>query len=180
MSNQQLLKGAFVRLSKNGTVKKVLPFQFNPEKLVRTFLHNSKTGEINESIRFRLVFNASDGMETEDPVILEHGIYPELAALEMLLEDQYNPYSGVFSRLLRSNNELNTFVWGSRTIPVFLQQLNIKEKLFNSHLKPVHAIIEVKLSVFNKSQLHGHSAGRRALETYLQQRNRIADTSGFQ
>jgi len=180
MSKQQLLKGAFVRISKTGTATKVLPFQFNPEELTRTFLHNSKTGESNELIRFRLVFNASDGMETEDPDILEQGIYPRLAALEMLLDGQYNPDSGVFSRLRGSNNELNTLVWGSRTIPVFLQQLKIKEKLFNSHLRPVHAIVEVKLRVFSKSQLHGHIAGRRALETYLEQRNRIADTLGFQ
>lgn len=180
MSEQPLLKGAFVRIAKNGIVKKVLPFQFNPDELIRTFLQNNKTGQMTESIRFRLVFNASDGMETDDPVMLEQGIYPWLAALEMLLEGQYNPHSGVFSRLRGSNNDLNTFVWGSRTIPVFLQQLRIKEKLYNSHLKPVHAIVEVKLRVFNKSQLHGHIAGRRALETYLKERNRIADTSGFQ
>ena len=180
MSKPPLLKGAFVRISKTGTTLKVLAFQFNPEKLIRTFQPDSKTGEMSESIRFRLEFHASDGMETEDPVMIEHGIYPSLAALEMLLEGQYNPSSGVFRRWRGRNTELNTFVWGGRTIPVVLHQVIIKEKLFNSRLKPVHAMVEVTLRVLNQSQLHGHSAGRRILETYLKERYRLAHTSGFQ
>lgn len=184
MSNHKIQKGALVKLEHQGAAKKILTFQFNPESLSRILTVSEDSGKIHEAIRFGLVFNASEGLEAEDEAIVEQGVYPQLAALEVLLENQYEQNSGwidiFFGRLFGSLDKgLVTLVWGQRVIPVRLLRVNIKEQVLNSQLKPIHAVVDIKLRILTKPDLSGHAAGLQALNAYRQQRNAIAETLGF-
>jgi hypothetical protein len=174
-------------------VPNVIVFQYNPE----TITHNwtapsaaagSKDGKPSEdpfavaglpgeTFGFTLAFDSNDMIADGNAVTAglaeASGVYPRLAALEML---QYpsgafsggliGTVSSAISSALSSNtpdastqtprNDVPTvlFVWGpQRIVPVRVTGLNITEKLYDTLLNPTHAEAQITLRVLTPDEV---------------------------
>lgn len=92
-----LLKGALVGVDPFNPLASVAVFQYYPETLTRTLTARAAgaqatrsealrlAGPPEETIRLEVEIDASDQLETADPIATSMGLHPTLAALEMLL-----------------------------------------------------------------------------------------------
>lgn len=182
MPTPRLLKGALTYAGTQAGSAQPVMFQFNPETLARLQVYSEHTNSITETIRFKLILNAMDGMEQELLDVVENGIYPQIAALEALLEQQSKQQrtTGWPDWLFPSRNApFLVLIYGERIIPVTIQRLNIKERLHNSQLKPIHATVDITLRVLTERELRGNVEGLMVLTRYKQYRHlkaRLADT----
>src|ERR1700754_775610 len=95
----RLLKGAIVGLDKNNPLASIIVFQYNPDTMTRRLgaraSGGSENSDLSESLRLTgprketytisVEVDAADQLERVDPITVASGIYPPLAALEMLL-----------------------------------------------------------------------------------------------
>ena len=108
----RLLKGAIVGLDKFDPVASVIVFQFNPDSMTRKLDPRTSgggdgdkseafrlMGPPKETIEFTIVLDAADGLAQDDPLTVMAGVYPTLAALEMLV---YPKFAFVRSNLMFS------------------------------------------------------------------------------
>ena len=90
-----------------------------------------------EVIVLTIPLDASVALETSDSTTLQYGLYPLLAALELLM---YPPPQGP--------NYATVFVWGpNRVLTVRLTGLKIVERLFLPNLSPIRASVEVTMTI---------------------------------
>lgn len=174
MPSSRMLKGALTYAGTQASPLRPVVFQFNPETMTRLQVYSEQANTITESIRFKLVLNAMEGIEQDDPEVVENGIYPQLAALEELLEQQTKQQRATgWPAWLFTTRIANFLVlmYGERIIPVKMQRLNIKEVLHNSQLKPIHATVDVTLRVLTEWDLRGNGEGLAALGAYKQYRH---------
>ena len=181
MNGPQTLQGGLIRVAERGVLRQTLNFQYNPEQITRTLRPDGGSGEVAESLRFELVFDAADALAQGDPGAVEHGIAPQLAALTGLLEDsRAAPRSWIERLLPQTDDTLTVFVWGnSQAVPVGLEKLDIRERLFDSRLNPIHAVAAVELRVLAARELAGHRYGLELLQAYRAARRDLADSIGF-
>ncbi len=181
MSRPQTLQGGLIRVAERGVQRQTLNFQYNPEQISRTLRPAGTRGEVSESLRFELVFDAADALAQGDPGAVEYGIAPQLAALVRLLENSRAAPRNWIERLLpQTNMTLTVFVWGNRqAVPVGVEKLHIRERLFDSRLNPIHAVASVELRVLEARELVGHRYGLGLLNAYRAARRDLADSSGF-
>ena len=190
----QFFKGALVSFMPTvvAALPNVVVFQYNPESITHTWTSAPPAasagqdplavmGVPGEQFSFTLSLNSNDTIAdgNANPVgaILAEasGIYPRLAALEML---QYP--SGAFSGGLLgtvsaaasaaasaatgSSSKSQTvpqsdvptvlFVWGpQRIVPVRVTALTITEKLYDGLLNPTHADVQITLRVLTPQEL---------------------------
>jgi len=154
-------------------------FQFNPESLKRLQTYSEPANTLSESIRFELVLSALEGMEREVPGVVEHGIYPQLAALEeLMLQQTLQSRSNWLDWLFPSRNDsFLALVYGERVIPVRIQRMNIMEVLHNHWLQPIHATVDMALRVLTTRDLRDNAGGLAALSAYKQYRQLKAEFS---
>ena len=196
----KFMKGALVSFMPTfvGSLPNVIVFQFNPETITHTWSAASPTssdskpganpigirGVPGEQFSFSLAVDASDLIAdvTANPVgaglAAVSGVYPRLAALEML---QYP--SGAFNGSLlgtvsasvslagvdvsasgatsakkasvpRSEVPTVLFVWGpQRVVPVRVTTLTITEEVYDRLLNPTHADVQITLKVMTPEEL---------------------------
>lgn len=169
----RLLKGAIVAIALPNPVPQVIPFQYNPVTLNRT-LEVQAAGEGGdtsealrlesapvETIKIEIELDATDKLETGDPLTVNNGIYPQLAALETLI---YPPSSLVISnQILLSlgtiqvappQAPLTLFIWGAkRILPVRLTEFSITEDAHDINLNPIRAKLSLGLRVLSYNDL---------------------------
>jgi hypothetical protein len=200
-----LLKGALVSFTPTflTPVPNVTVFQYNPESLTHTWSQPEPEksagtgcacaeagsplavpGMPSEEFSLTLIFDSNQDIADEVPISAElaavSGVYPRLAALEMLL---YPVTGGAMSQLLGqtsaalglgtpattyavpdSTTPLVLFVWGPfRIVPVRVTGLTTVEKLYDELLNPIHAEVQVKLSVMTPTELEAASADNQVL-----------------
>src|SRR5690242_18597235 len=93
----RLLKGAIIGAAKSNPLASVIVFQYNPDTMTRTLEARTTTGEPSdrsealrlagppiEKITISIEIDATDQLETANPLAVATGINPTLAALEML------------------------------------------------------------------------------------------------
>lgn len=181
MPSSQLLKGALIYHGVPDDFATPVVFQFNPASLTRLQVNAEQSDTITESIRFTLVFNAYEEIDQGDVGITENGIYPRLAALEELLEQQtalQQQTSGWLNWLFPQRTVgFLAFVYGERVIPVKMQRMNIKELIHNSQLVPLHANVDIHLRVLTKQELARNTEGLMALALYKQYRRHKAQST---
>ncbi len=181
-----MMKGALVELVSaiGGSVPNVVIFQFNPETLRHSFSQaapaTSASGRANgnalavagvpgETFSFTLAMDVTDQFADPDPAVridsAAHGIYPRLAALELLLYPAGaarlptgSPPAAAPGRSSRPTPAAQLpavlFVWGAgRIVPVRLTSLAITEKLFDAALNPTHADAQIELRVLTPDEL---------------------------
>lgn len=172
----RLLKGGIVLVDPgSGTVVRVIAMQYNPESLTRTL--QAKTvaegGDRSQALRltaapvetFKLdaVIDATDQLEFPDQnrTTAEHGIAPELAALESLLYPssssvEANNVLASFGTLeiLPMESPLPLFVWSEqRVLPVRVTDFSITEEAFDPNLHPIRAKVSLGLRVLGVADL---------------------------
>lgn len=188
------LKGALVSFMPTvvAAIPNVVVFQYNPETITHTWSSApaaanagqdplAVTGVPGEQFSFTLSLDSdntiADGNANPVGAVLAEasGVYPRLAALEML---QYP--SGAFSGGLlgtvsaaadaaaaaasgssaqaqtvpQSDVPTVLFVWGpQRIVPVRVTALTITEKLYDGLLNPTHADVQITLKVLTPQEL---------------------------
>ena len=182
----KVLKGALVRVDDDRAPAQVFAFQYNPETLLRKIEERGGgAGEMRssrvrrtpqENITCSLMLDATEALERpeENPEVLENGIAPMLAALELLMYERESRSARwwEFWRLGASSGPgpLALFIWGAkRAIPVRLVGLDIAELQHDPELRPIRATVTVTMRVVAEEDLpsghHGIRLWRQHLDT---------------
>jgi hypothetical protein len=194
----RLLRAGLVLLDPNsGSIQRVIVLQYNPARLRRS-LEAKSTGENGqdrsqalrltgppvETYSLEAEIDAADQLEFPDqnPVTLQNGILPQLAAIESLVY----PAS---QSLIRNNSlaaagtleiapvqaPLSVFVWGvRRVLPVRVTEFSITEEAFDPRLNPMRATVSLGLRVLNVNDLGFAHRGGSLYITYHQQLESLA------
>ena len=175
----KLLKGAIVGVSVIDPLSSVVIFQYNPDTLTRTIRVSAAgregdksealrlKGPPDETVRLEVEIDAADQLEQANPLAVASGVYPTLAALEMLLY----PKSAVVIanavlaqigniEIIPPEAPLTLFVWGpQRVVPVRLTSFSITEQAYDPLLNPIQAKADLSLQVLSYSDLKITNAG---------------------
>ena len=198
----RLLKGAIISLDKFNPQSSVVVFQYNPDTMTRSLSPRTPkaekkedkpspkealriTGPPEETISIKIEIDATDQLEMANPIAVELGIHPQLAALEMLL---YPKLTTVLSNqaltktgtleVIPMELPLALFVWGNkRTLPVRLESLSIEEQAFDVNLNPIRAEISLSLRVLSYSDLQFGSKGSSLFLAHQVQKELLAATA---
>lgn len=198
-SGPQLFKGAIVTVSATGGGQpSVILFQYNPERLRRSLQPQSVSGDSGnrsdaviytgapvETINIDIEIDATDKLEQGDASTIQNGVYPQLAALELLI---YPPTADVSKQanLLASGTievgpflaPLTLFLWGqNRVLPVKVMEMSISEDAFGGYLNPIRATVSLTLRALSYSDLTQNSQGYNVFVQYQQIKEQIAATS---
>src|SRR2546421_2069060 len=166
----RLLKGAIVGLDKANQLANIIVFQYNPDTMTRRLEARASGGEggdrsealrltsaPKETITISVEIDATDRLETANPLAVAAGISPTLAALEMLF---YPKSSMVIANLALATAgsleiipveaPLTLFVWGpQRVLPVRITSFSITEEAFDTQLNPTRAKVDLTLQVLS-------------------------------
>jgi hypothetical protein len=167
------MKGALVGIDPIIPVPNVVVFQYNPESMTRKLEPRAVsaegdrgeayrlTGAPKETISLTVEIDATDQLEQANPLTTAVGIYPTLAALEILL---YPKIATVIANDILSligtievipvQAPMTLFVWGpQRILPVRLTSMSITEEAHDPLLNPIRAKVELSLSVLSYQDL---------------------------
>ena len=183
---------------------KVIPFQFNPDQLRRSFAARAAqetrqaqggvqdvlrvAGPPVETLTLSIVLDAAE--LTDDSVVSEQGLNGHLAMLELLLY----PSSARIQEIERRANDgdytvspaevpLVLFSWGRhRAAPVMLTTFSITEELFDPNLNPIFARVDLGLRILTSFDFQPGGVaearaakGREAYVGYLKKKESLAD-----
>ncbi|HEX4708661.1 MAG TPA: hypothetical protein VGK01_24350 [Candidatus Angelobacter sp.] len=175
----RLLKGAIIGLDPFNPLASVVVFQYNPDTMTRKLEPRAVSAEGDRGEAFRLTgapketitlsveIDATDQLEEANPLATTMGIYPTLAALEMIL---YPKSAVVIANTILSligtvevipvEAPMTLFVWGpQRVLPVRLTSLSITEEAHDPLLNPIRAKVELSLTVLSYQDLSVTSPG---------------------
>lgn len=175
----RILKGALIGMDKFNPLASVIKFQYNPEKVTRSLQGQQSgngalaevletAGPPKETISLKIEIEAADQLERVQMPALAHGIYPQLAALEMLL---YPKMSAVMKNDALTDTgsieiegyelPLTLLVWGSkRVVPVRLTSFQIEEQAFDVNLNPINATVDLSMEVLTYMDFPSNDSGR--------------------
>ena len=194
----RLLKGGIVLIDPDtGAVVRIIALQYNPDTLSRSLQIKSVGAESTdrsealrlkgppvESIKLDAEIDATDQLEQPDrnPVTVQFGIHPQLAALEMMIYPT--------TAQLQSNNSLARagtleiapmqaplalFVWSrKRIVPVRITDFSITEEAFDASLNPIRAKVSLGLRVLSVDDLGFDHRGGNIYMAYQQQKEVLA------
>ena len=194
----KLLKGALAvyETQSPGTQPKIIAFQYNPDQLGRTLAARAAPrdpgnagasredalrvmGPPVEAMNLTVVLDATDQLEDPDrnqPVV-EHGLHPVLAALELLL---YQPEAAAREAgrapVYRTDLPLTLLIFGkNRVAPVLLTGFSVTEEAFEPiGLNPIRARVELSMRVLTNTELQESGVGGNAYRAYRSQKNTLA------
>jgi hypothetical protein len=194
----QLLKGGIVLLDPDtGVPVQTIVLQYNPDTLTRTLQLQGIGPEPGdrlealrlkapplETIKLEAEIDATDQMEvaTATSTVSQLGIYPQLAALEImvyptaqqLMDNDTQSQMGVLE-IVPMEAPLSLFVWSQmRVLPVRLTDFSITEEAFDPNLNPIRAKISLGMRVLTVNDLGFTHKGGSLFMTYLQQKERLA------
>jgi hypothetical protein len=191
-----LLKGGIVLLDPDsGQPVQTIPLQYNPDSLTRTLQAQGIGPEPGdrlealrlkappvETIKLEAEIDATDRMEAGDSTVARLGIYPQLAALEIIVYPS--------SQQLRANDNqsrtgtleiapaeapLCLFVWSQqRVLPVRVTDFSITEEAFDPNLNPIRAKVSLTMRVLTVNDLGFSHKGGNLFLAYLQQKEQLA------
>ncbi len=201
----KLLKGALVVYESHtpGSSAKVIAFQYNPEQVSRTLTQgrtpsaSSTTGRgeaqqdvfriegaPRETINISVILNATDQLEEpeKNQSIVENGLHPVLATLELLLYPTSTEVVQSEERAEQGEVQLNPadlpltlLVWGKlRVVPVLITNFSVTEEAFDPKLNPIAVKVELGLSVLNDTDLPSESIGQNIYRAYQEQKEGLA------
>lgn len=202
-SSPRLIKGGLVVLDPTGAqVKRTIALQYNPDTLSRSYQVQGAGGDGGgeraqpfrlkgpaiESIKVEAEIDATDQLQFPDqnPNAVAHGIAPQLAALEALV----NPSSEELLALdaLASSGTLEivppdaplvVFVWSRNRIqPVRVTDLSITEEAFDPALNPIRAKVSLGLRVMSTDDLGYAHRGGALFINHLRAREALAAKAG--
>jgi hypothetical protein len=188
----QYLRGALIEFMESFPipVPNVILFQYNPETMTHTWTPAKSggqntpgqspsnalaiTGQPEEQFSFTLSMDSDQTIADNMPVVTQlaqvSGVYPRIAALEMLLFPTAAPGKGLIgavssalglsspppaTSIPASTLPIVFFIWGpGRVVPVRVTALTITEKIYTSLLLvPTHAEAQITLKVLTQVEL---------------------------
>jgi hypothetical protein len=195
----RLTKGGLVLVDPESlAILRVIALQYNPETMTRGFqIQDMAGGNDGRSDPMRLVgppietlsvdatIDAIDDLERGggDAEVTDHGIHPQLAALEKIVYPE--------SAHLQSNNSLaasgaleiipmeaplTLFVWSKhRILPVRITELQITEEAFDTLLNPIRAKVSLGLRVLTVDDLGFSHKGGSLFMNYLRHKEALSE-----
>jgi len=112
-----------------------------------------------QTIGFDIRLDATDKLDSGDPITEQFGIAPQIATLEQMVYPKDESLLGAalgallggsdgFSFTRGKNPPLILFIFGrKRVLPVNINSLNITETEFSTDLNPIRATVAVSLTV---------------------------------
>jgi hypothetical protein len=164
------LRGAIVAIDRAGPPSRIVVFQYNPDEVSRTLQpreggggsENQRAwGAPTETVSLTVELDATDQLETGDPVAGALGILPALSVLEMLLHpSSANVIANAVLlaagtiQIVPAKPPTAILVWGpARVVPVKLTNLQITEQAYSPALVPIRASVEVGADVLTYENL---------------------------
>lgn len=192
----KLLKGGIVLLDPDtGVPVQIVVLQYNPDTLSRTLQLQGigpEPGDRLEALRLKsppletikldAEIDATDQMEAGDATVAQLGIYPQLAALEVMVyptsaqlrDNNSQSQSGVLE-IAPMEAPLSLFVWSQvRVLPVRLTDFSITEEAFDPNLNPIRAKVSLGMRVLTVNDLGFAHKGGNLFMAYLQQKEQLA------
>jgi len=197
-NSPRILKGGLVLIDpESARVLRIIALQYNPESLSRSLQIQSAGGEGGnrsepmrfkgpavETIKLEADIDAADQLEFPDQnrTVVEHGIQPQLAALELLAYPSSAQLFEVDRQLGSGTLEiapmeapLILFVWGKdRIVPVRLTDFSVTEEAFDPALNPIRAKVSLGLRVLSVDDLGFAHKGGGLFMTYLAATEQLA------
>lgn len=171
----RLTKGTIISFDLTSPIPQVIKFQYNPDTMTRTLKGKTSGAEGDPSEPFRLSgppdedisldieFDATDQLEHPDqnPDAVSMGIYPQLAALEMILYPKSIKVIANTAMMLAGMMEIippegpfTLFIWGNkRVLPIRLTNFSITEEAYDTNLNPIRAKISLGMRVLTYADL---------------------------
>jgi hypothetical protein len=192
----RLLKGGIALLDPdNGTVRQILPLQYNPDTLTRSLKIKGVgaesgdhiealrlTGPPAETIKVEAEIDATDQLEVADTQATQMGLHATLAALEMMvypssahLTANNNKASFGMLEIVPAETSLTVFIFGPRRIvPVRITEFSITEEAFDPNLNPIRAKVNLGMTVLTVDDLGFDQKGGGLFLAYLQAKEQLA------
>jgi len=191
-----LLKGGMVLLdAASGTVLRIIPLQYNPESVSRSFqlqAIGTDSADRSEAVRLKgpsietikvdVELDATDQLELVNTTVAEVGLQAHLATLELMIHptstqlESNNSLAGAGTlEILPMEMPLSVFVWSKfRVTPVRLTEFSITEHAFDPSLNPIQAKVSLGMRVLNVNDVgFSHKAGRLFM-SYLRTKEQLA------
>ncbi len=180
------------------TVQHIVPFQFNPESVQRSLTGGAEAeapgGQYSpvrfpaapkETISLEIQVDVIDELDAGDETAAEQGVYPRLAALELMLyppswqvDDYQAGLAGGSIEIIPDQPPRTLFVWApDRVLPVQVTSLSITEDLFDANLHPIRAQVQLQLRVLSYSDLFADDPDYSLFMTYQKLLERLAGWS---
>jgi hypothetical protein len=195
----KLVKGGIALLDPdNGTVQQIIPLQYNPDTLTRSFKIKGVGGDSgdhiealrligppSETIKVEAEIDATDLLETADPQATQMGIHPVLAAIEMiiypssahLIANNTQASAGTLE-IVPLETSLTVFIFGARRIvPVRITEYSATEEAFDVALNPIRAKISLGMLVLSVDDLGFDQKGGGLFLAYLQAKEQLASNN---
>jgi len=173
-STPRLLKGAIVGIDILNPLASIIIFQYNPDTMTRTLTPQTAGGQgadrsealrlkgaPQEAITLSVEIDATDQLADGNPIAGTMGIYPQLAALEMLVYPKSALVIANTILLAAGTIEiippaapLTLFIWGpQRILPVRLTTFSITEEAYDPLLNPIRARVQLGMRVLSYNDL---------------------------
>lgn len=173
-SSPRLLKGAIVGIDILNPLASIIIFQYNPDTMTRTLTPQTAGGQgadrsealrlkgaPQEAITLSVEIDATDQLADGNPIAGTMGIYPQLAALEMLIYPKSALVIANTILLAAGTIEiippaapLTLFIWGpQRILPVRLTTFSITEEAYDPLLNPIRARVQLGMRVLSYNDL---------------------------
>lgn len=204
MISPKVMKGGIALVDpQTAAVRRIIPLQYNPDTLTRSFQVRSVGGEgSNYSDALRLTgppvetwkieaeIDGTDQLEVAQSgaAILEAGIQPILSALETIiypkssdLTNNHNLSNLGIIEIIPMETMLTLFIWNkNRIVPVRITEMSITEEAFDVNLFPIRAKVSLGMRVLSVDDLGFAHKGGSIYMNYQQNKERLADmfTSG--
>ncbi len=200
----RVLKGGIVLI--DPTSGQVLPngvivLQYNPDTLSRTLKIKGmeEGGDRSEALRLKgppvetikldAEIDATDQLEFPDqnPDTLRNGLFPQLAALELLvyptsaqLQSNFNLVQQGTLEIVPMETPLMLFVWSAnRILPVRLTDFSIAEEAFDPSLNPIRAKVSLGMRVLSVDDVNFADKAGSLYMTYQRQKETLARLNAF-
>jgi hypothetical protein len=194
-NSPKVLKGGIVLVdAKSGKTLTTITLQYNPQSLSRSYqpqaLGSSQQealrlkGPAEETLTIEAEIDAADQLEFPDKNsdIVEHGVQPQLAALEALVNptsEQLNNNNSLANagtlEILPMEMPLALFIWSrNRVVAVSVTTFTITEEAFDTQLNPIRAKINLTMKVLNINHLGFKHRGGSVFMNYLQNKEKLA------
>jgi hypothetical protein len=193
----RLLKGGIVLIDPTtAVVQRIIVMQYNPDTLSRTLQVQgvgNESGDRQEALRLKgppietikldAEIDATDQLEfpKQNSTTAESGIFPQLAALEMIIYPDSNQIqnnhrqarSGILE-VSPMETFLSLFVWSqNRILPVRLTEFSITEEAFDTSLNPIRAKVSLGMRVLNSNDLGFNHKGSNLFMVYHRQKEQF-------
>lgn len=197
-ASPRVIKGGLVLLDPaTAAVRRVIALQYNPDSLTRSLQPQGiepqgqsraealrLRGPAVETLRLEVELDATDRLAEPDqhPDAVAHGLFPDLAALELLVypesrslqENARLAASGTLE-IAPMESALCLFIWSkSRVVPVRLTEFSVTEEAFDPMLNPIRAKVTLAMRVLSVDDFGFAHRGGGLFMGYLQGKERLA------